>query len=101
MVGLRCAEVSPLAWDAIAPMADAAMTVSEDDARQTIARLAAPQGDDPEILAGASGVAGAAALMSLATRRDLSPLRDALKFGAATRALVIATEGPSPAITLP
>ena len=104
MVGLRCAEVSPLAWPAIAAVADGAMTVSDAEAQDAINRLAAPLGDlspvalakgDPAIEAGPSGAAGVAAVLALASRADLASLRSSLGWGLATRAFVIVTEGPS------
>ena len=95
MVGLRCAEVSPLAWPAIAAVADGAMTVSDADAQDAIAKLSLPLGEDQAIDAGPSGAAGVAAVLALASRADLASLRAALGWGPATRAFVIATEGPS------
>jgi diaminopropionate ammonia-lyase len=95
MAGLRCAEVNPLGWQALAPVADAAVTVSDADAQQAIARLGDPFGSDPVLPVGPSGGAGIAAVLSLASRPDLAPLREALGWGPGTRVFVIATEGPS------
>lgn len=95
MAGLRSGEVSPVAWHAIASSADAALTVSDADAQQAMARLADPFGHDPALHVGPSGAAGIAAVLALAARPELAPLRDALAWGPATRVFVIATEGPT------
>lgn len=95
MAGLRSGEVSTLGWQAIAPVADAAMTIADADAQQAMVRLADPFGTDPVIHAGPSGAAGVAAVLAIAARADLTPLRQALAWGPGTRALAITTEGPT------
>ncbi len=93
MVGLRCAEVSPLAWPVLASVADAAIAIGDDLAEEAMARLAHPAGADPVVEAGASGAAGIGALLALSRDPALTTLRDGLKFGNATRVLAIVTEG--------
>lgn len=93
MVGLCCAEVSPLAWRALEHRVDAAIAVPEELAREAIACLAHPVAGDPPIAAGASGAAGLAALLALAREPALGPMRDALHIDAESRVMVIVTEG--------
>jgi diaminopropionate ammonia-lyase len=95
MVGLRCAEVSPLAWRALAPAVDAAMAIDDGLAAEAIARLERPNADDPAVVAGASGAAGVGALIALSRRPELHDARGALKLSTSSRVLAIVTEGPT------
>ncbi|HEX7780948.1 MAG TPA: diaminopropionate ammonia-lyase [Vicinamibacterales bacterium] len=93
MACLRCGEVSPLAWRALAPVVDAAIGITDDQAVEAREWLAHPSLDDPAILAGASGAAGLGALITLLRAAELSGLRDALRLSRSTRAMAIVTEG--------
>jgi diaminopropionate ammonia-lyase len=93
MVGLRCAEVSSVAWPIIRDVADAAIGVPEPLAMLAVERLATPAADDSPILAGASGACGVAALMSLCHTPALAGLRDQLGVGRLSRVMTIVTEG--------
>jgi diaminopropionate ammonia-lyase len=95
MAGLRCAEVSPLAWPVLARTVDAAVQIGEDDARQAMDALARPVQDDPAVVAGASGAAGLAGLMRLARDPALVGARELLGLTPARGVLVINTEGPT------
>ena len=93
MAGLRCGEVSPLAFTAIAPLVDVYLAVDDDWTRASMRRLARPVGSDPPLAVGASGAAGVAALLALHEDPALGGVADALAITPTTRALVIATEG--------
>lgn len=94
MVGLRCAEVSTIAWPVLESVAEAAIAVPDSLGDEAIARLAQPApGDDAAIGTAASGAAGLAALLALVRDPALAPVRDALEIGATTRVLVFVTEG--------
>jgi|SoiMethySBSTD1v2_1073268.scaffolds.fasta_scaffold152277_2 diaminopropionate ammonia-lyase len=93
MVGLRCAEVSPLAWRALDNVVDAAIAIGDARADDAITQLRHPAAGDPAIHAGASGAAGVAALLALMRDPALGKLRRALGITSATRALAIVTEG--------
>jgi diaminopropionate ammonia-lyase len=95
MAGLRCAEVSPLAWPMLARRVDAAVQIGEDDARRAMDALARPVQDDPAVVAGASGAAGLAGLMRLVRDPALAGARKSLGLTPARRVLVINTEGPT------
>jgi diaminopropionate ammonia-lyase len=95
MVGLRCAEVSPVAWTALEPVVDAAMAIDDELAAEAMDWLAHPAGADPQVQAGASGAAGVAALIALSREPERSELRHALKLSPASRVFAIATEGPT------
>jgi diaminopropionate ammonia-lyase len=92
MTGLRCGEMSPLAWPVLAATTDAAVGISDAIAAEGMRALVESAGDDPAIAAGASGAAGVAALHALADDATLAPLRRHLRLSKRTRALAIATE---------
>lgn len=93
MVGLRCAEVSPLAWRALDNVVDAAIAIGDAHADDAITRLRHPAVGDPPMAAGASGAAGVAALIALTREPALAKLRRALGITSSTRAFAIVTEG--------
>ena len=96
MVGLRCGEVSPLAWTALEPVVDAALAIGDDLSAEAMTTLEHPSGSDPVIHAGASGAAGAAALLALSRDPALASLRQSLGFGDRTRVVTLVTEGVVP-----
>ncbi|MEO5760152.1 MAG: diaminopropionate ammonia-lyase [Mesorhizobium sp.] len=88
MAMLECYEASPVAWRVLARVADAFMTVDEDEAISVMQRLARPHGKDPAIVAGESGGVGLAGLI-----RAVTDNRAELGLDAASRVLVVNTEG--------
>ncbi|TGQ95662.1 diaminopropionate ammonia-lyase [Mesorhizobium sp. M8A.F.Ca.ET.208.01.1.1] len=88
MAMLECYEASPVAWRVLARVADAFMTVDEDDAVAVMRRLARPSGNDPAIVAGESGGVGLAGLI-----RAMAGHKAELGLDATSRVLVINTEG--------
>jgi diaminopropionate ammonia-lyase len=90
MAMLECYEPSLVAWRILSRVADAFMTVDEDDAADAMRALANPYGGDPSIVAGESGAAG---LAGLAVALRDARARDALGLDARSRVLLINTEG--------
>lgn len=90
MAMLECYEPSLVAWAILSRVADAFMTVGEEEAVAAMNCLARPTGNDPAIVAGESGGAGLAGLLH--TTAD-SGMRAALKLDAKSRVLVFNTEG--------
>lgn len=88
MAMLECYEASPVAWRVLARVADAFMTVDEDEAVSVMRRLARPEASDPAIVAGESGGVGLAGLI-----RAMADNKAALGFDGRSRVLVINTEG--------
>lgn len=84
MVGLRCAEVSTVAWPILQAMVDTAVTVTDAQVDAAIDRLARPLPGDPVVRSGPSGAAGVAALLAW----------QGLPHLAGHTVLVINTEGP-------
>ena len=90
MAMLECYEPSLVAWRVLSRVADAFMTVNEEDAVAVMNRLARPHGNDPAIVAGESGGVGLAGLI----RATADPeIRAALNLNEASRVFVINTEG--------
>ncbi len=90
MAMLECYEPSLVAWRILSRLADAFMTVDDEDAVAVMNRLARPAGGDPAIVAGESGGAGLAGLVRAAASPDT---RAALRLTGASRVFVINTEG--------
>ncbi|MGE0361945.1 MAG: diaminopropionate ammonia-lyase [Vicinamibacterales bacterium] len=93
MAGLRCGEVSPLAFEALAGLVDLYLAVDDHWTREAMRRFARPEPGDVALAVGASGAAGLAALLALRGDPACSGVAEALDLTAASRALVIATEG--------
>jgi diaminopropionate ammonia-lyase len=93
MSGLRCAEISPVAWPAIHHFVDAFVSIPDRLAERAMRLLAAPAGGDPSIEAGASGACGMGALLALVEEPLLSAVREASGLDSRSRVLVINTEG--------
>ncbi|MDI1283311.1 MAG: diaminopropionate ammonia-lyase [Reyranella sp.] len=90
MAMLECHEPSLVAWRVLSRVADAFMTVDEADAIAVMNRLARPVAGDPAIVAGESGGVGLAGLICAAALPDV---RARLGLDAASRVLVVNTEG--------
>jgi diaminopropionate ammonia-lyase len=91
--GLRCGEMSPLAFSAARSLVDAYVAIEDEWAFEAIRLLAEGRAGDPKVLAGVSGAAALGGL--LATLRDpaLSGVRQELRVGQRSRIMVVVTEG--------
>lgn len=92
MAGLRCGEVSPIAFSVVDGLVDGCVAVDDDWCRAAMRRLARPDGGDPMLGVGTSGAAGVAALLALAAEASDADRRQ-LGLTAGARVFVIATEG--------
>ena len=90
MAMLECYEPSLIAWRVLSRVADAFMTIEEEDAVDAMKRLARPLGADPAIIAGESGGVGLAGLIRALADHET---RKALHLGSQSRIFVINTEG--------
>ncbi|MGQ0735276.1 MAG: diaminopropionate ammonia-lyase [Acidobacteriota bacterium] len=93
MGGLRCGEVSPLAFTVARTLIRALVAIDDRWAVAAMQRLAKPLGEDPVVRAGASGASALGGLLALVDSPALLPLRRALAVGPDTRALLLVTEG--------
>lgn len=90
MAMLECYEPSLVAWRILSRVADAFMTVEDNDAIAVMKRLANPASGDPPVVAGESGGVGLAGLI----RAVGDPvIKGALQLGPQSRVLLINTEG--------
>ena len=90
MAGLSCGEPSGIAWEILAEEASDFLTVPESFVGPASRLLARPVGNDPEIEAGESAVAGLAATIAAAGSEEM---RGALGLDAGSRVLLIGSEG--------
>lgn len=94
MAMLECYEPSLVAFRILERVADGFMTVDEASATEVMRRLASPQAGDPAVVAGESGGAGLAGVMTVL--RDPA-LAASIGLGPQARVLVINTEGATDA----
>lgn len=90
MAMLECYEPSMLAWGILSRLADAFMTVEENDAIDAMNRLARPAGAGRPVVAGESGGAGLAGLLQVAASAEA---RAMIGLDAKSRVLLFNTEG--------
>lgn len=90
MAMLECHEPSPIAWEILAALASAFITLPEQAAIDAMRRLARPLAGDPAIVSGESGCVGLAGLVACLGDDEA---RRALGLGPASRILVFNTEG--------
>lgn len=90
MAGLACGKASPLAWQIISLAVDDFLTIGDEEAVSAMRLLAMGSDYDMPIVAGESGTAGLAGLLSMArTPSD----RASIGLGPESRVLLINTEG--------
>jgi diaminopropionate ammonia-lyase len=92
MGGLRCGEVSPLAFEGAAPLVDGYIGIDDAWAMEGMRRLARPAGDDPAIAAGASGAAALGGLLATVSDDAADTLKRALALTESSTVVVIVTE---------
>jgi diaminopropionate ammonia-lyase len=88
MAGLDCAEVSSAAWPVLRAGIAGTVTVADAEAGDAMRELARAG-----LVIGESGAAPLAGLRRLAGDARCAPLREAVGLGAASRVLLVATEG--------
>jgi diaminopropionate ammonia-lyase len=93
MAGLRCGEVSPVAWPTIAATVDAFVAIDDEWSIKAMRKLAHPANEDPQVVAGAAGACGLAALLAIIQDETLRPLRAASGLNEEARVFLINTEG--------
>lgn len=90
MAMLECYEPSLVAWRILSRVADAFMTVEDDDAVAVMRRLAKPAAGDPAIVAGESGGVGLAGLIRAVS---VPEIKAALRIDERSRIFLVNTEG--------
>lgn len=97
MAGLRCGEVSPIAWPTLAAAVDAFVSIDDVQCTSAMRAVAHPSNGDPVVVAGASGACGLAALLAILQDERLRPVREMSGVSVGSRILVINTEGATDA----
>lgn len=90
MAMLECYEPSLVAWRILSRVADAFMTVDDQEAVSVMKQLARPVHGDPAVVAGESGGAGLAGLIKAASHEKF---RAQLAIDAHARIFIVNTEG--------
>ena len=93
MSGLRCDEMSSVAFPVITRAADAFIAVDDEHCIAAMRALAHPRDDDAHVTAGPAGACGVAALLLMCQDDRFDDLRKASGLGQQSRAFVINTEG--------
>ena len=93
MAGLRCGEVSPIAWPVISESADAFVSIDDEQCGSAMRILAHPSGGDPVVTAGAAGACGLSGLLAILQDVRLRSVRGASGLNTQSRVLAINTEG--------
>ncbi|MBY0494685.1 MAG: diaminopropionate ammonia-lyase [Cyanobacteria bacterium] len=93
MAGLRNREVSPPAFMSLLPNVDLFMAIDDQWAHQAMHALAHPVTGDGRIAAGASGAAALGGLLALCRDASMTPFKQQLGLGPASRVLAIVSEG--------
>ena len=93
MAGLNCGIPSLSAWEILKVTVDAAMEIEDSFAQAAIKKLYYPEGEDPQIIAGESGVGGIAGLIALTTDPRFEDLKKELKISRDSRILIYNSEG--------
>lgn len=92
MAGLRCGEVSPIAWPTLAGVVDAFVSVDDEQCTSAMRILAHPSSDDPVVAAGAAGACGLSGLLAIVQGERLRSVRGASGLNTQSRVLAINTE---------
>ena len=93
MGGLRCGEMSPAVFPAVASLVDAFLGIEDAFAFEAMRLLARPVPPDPVVECGPSGAAALGGLLATVADPALASVRERLSLGPETRVLVIVTEG--------
>jgi diaminopropionate ammonia-lyase len=93
MAGLRCGQVSMIAWPVLSSGVDACVAIDDELAERAMKLLASPAGQDAQVMAGESGACGLAALLAIMQDEELASVREAARLGPTSRVLIFNTEG--------
>jgi diaminopropionate ammonia-lyase len=93
MGGLRCGEVSPLAFAAAYPVVDAYLGIDDVWAEHAMRLLARDTAGQPRIVAGGSGGAALGGLLAMRQDPAAGDLREAIPLDRSSSVVVIVSEG--------
>jgi diaminopropionate ammonia-lyase len=93
MAGLNCGIPSSTAWEIIKNGVDAAITIEDEFSVQAMKALYFPTENDPQIIAGESGVGGLAGFMAMIQGSKYNALKTSLGINEHSNILFYSTEG--------
>ncbi len=93
MGGLRCGEMSPIAFPAVDTLVDAFVAIEDEFAFEAMRLLARPAGGDPAVRCGPSGGAALGGLLAVLKDPGLRETRAWLGLDAGSEVEVLVTEG--------
>jgi diaminopropionate ammonia-lyase len=93
MGGLRCGEVSPLAFEGVLPIVEGYIAVDDGWAERAMRVLGRPVDGDPAIEAGPSGAAALAGLLAAREDPAARDLNAYLELGGSSTVVIIVSEG--------
>lgn len=93
MAGLACGEPCTIGWRELEARAEHFLSITDPVALLGMRQLAKPLADDPRIVSGESGAAGAGTAIALLSIPELEPMRKALGLGRDAVLLCLSTEG--------
>lgn len=93
MAGLACGEPCSIGWNILGAYAEKFVSSPDFIAAKGMRVLAAPLGDDKQIVSGESGAVGIGLIVELMANPDLSHLKDQLQLTKDSKILCISTEG--------
>ena len=93
MAGLNCGTPSMGAWDLLKNGTDVSIKIDDEYSKQAIRELYFPNGSDPKIISGESGVGGLAGFIAIMRENEFRPLLKELNINKKTNILFISTEG--------
>src|SRR5581483_1235093 len=74
MAGLRCGQVSMIAWPVLSGAVDALVAIDDRLVESAMGLLATPNDGDPAIVAGESGACGLASLLAILEDKEFAPV---------------------------
>jgi len=93
MGGLRCGEVSPIAFDTVRRHVGGYIAIDDERAFEAMRMLARPRAGDSAIEAGPSGAASLGGLTAALADPEAAPFREGLALGPDSTVVVIVSEG--------
>ena len=93
MAGLACGEPNTISWDILRNHTSFFVSCPDWVSAKGMRMLAAPRGDDRQVISGESGAVGMGLIAALMEGDEYRPLREAIGLGPDSQVLMFSTEG--------
>ena len=93
MAGLACGEPNTISWDILRNHTSFFVSCPDWVSAKGMRMLAAPRGDDRQVVSGESGAVGMGLIAALMEGDEYRPLREAIGLGPDSQVLMFSTEG--------